>query len=607
MDLAEFQQLVREGELDCAANGPHYQRTVAAQALIGHAWALGLPIAGLLLIGLAIPLRSVLVLLLGLALLAIALPLLLRRPMAPAGEVLRREQAPDFFAALDHLRSTLGAPALHEVRLTDRFELSAHAIPSWGLYGPRQYGLVVGLPLLMALERRRALALLVHEYAHLRERGLAPAIYRLRQNWQGLYRALAQSTHPLTWPVRRFLAWYLPRFMARSFALAREEAFEGDRIARKLLSAEVLIAALKELEIKSAWLEEEYWPAHWKGALENEHPQGPMRTLRRALAEEAPERFARDALDKAWRRRSGPDDPLPVLHDRLEALLDGAKVERSIPVYSKNAASQMLGKSLQPLRERFDLRWCRAQSKAWTAQRELLLRLRARLAQLQEPDERLDAKHATELAELSLRLDPQADAIELYRRVLEIDRDHSGGLRGMAQAAREIDARASLACAEQLYRLYPEHRLWAARLAVQLLDKEPASSEPVRLWKARLQEVATIEHQSVIELNQGDWYEYTHPSDLSESERLALVLSLRREEAVAAAWIASKALRNADWRRCHVLVLDLPGMDSAAASACCQQLVAALPLPGLCRIGALQLGQDPEGSGALQALDLLRV
>lgn len=607
MDLAEFQQLVREGELDCAANGPHYRRSVLLQALIGHLWALGLPALGLLLIILSVPLRSWIPVLLGVLLLAIGLPLLMRRPQPPAGEVLRPSQAPEFFEALEKVSSTLGAPALHVVRITERFELSAHAIPSWGLYGPREYGLVVGLPLLFALERRRALALLVHEYAHLRAGSTPAGIYRLRQNWQGLHRTLGASKNPLGWPVRTFLAWYLPRFMAHSFALAREEAFEADRIAGKLLGPEVLVDAIKELEIKSAWLEEQYWPAHWHGALEHEHPQGPMRTLRRALAEEAPPRFSRDALDKAWRRRSGPDIPLPVLHDRLEALLGGAKVERSLPVPSKNAASQLLGKSLQALRERFDLRWCRAQSLAWQAQRDLLRKLQARRDQLQEDIAHLDARQALEFAELTLRLDPLADPIPLYRRVLEIDRDHGGGLRGMVEAAREIDPKGAMVCAEQLYRLYPEHRIWAARQALLMLDREPPSSEPVRLWRARLQEVVQLEQQSITELQQGDWYEHNHPADLNDAERLTLVLALRREEAVSAAWICSRNLRSSDWRRCHVLVLDLPGLDSAAAAACCQQLATSLPLPGLCRIGALQLGQDPERSGALMPLDLLRV
>jgi Zn-dependent protease with chaperone function len=39
-----------------------------------------------------------------------------------------------------------------------------------------------------------------------------------------------------------FLNWYFPRFVARTFALARQDEYEADRIAGKLLGSEVAAA-----------------------------------------------------------------------------------------------------------------------------------------------------------------------------------------------------------------------------------------------------------------------------------------------------------------------------------------------------------------------------
>ena len=90
---------------------------------------------------------------------------------------------------------------------------------------------------------------------------------------------------PVAAASQAFFHWYFPRFLAKTFALARQDEFEADRIAGKLVGREIAGAALTEIAIKSEWLDTAFWPLHWSAAAHNAQPVGPFAAMRTLLAD----------------------------------------------------------------------------------------------------------------------------------------------------------------------------------------------------------------------------------------------------------------------------------------------------------------------------------
>ena len=84
----------------------------------------------------------------------------------PDGVPLEREDAPALFEALDRIRQRIDGPAVHRIYLDSEFNASIRQLPRFGLFGGAVNHLSIGLPLLMALDRRRLLSVLAHEYGH---------------------------------------------------------------------------------------------------------------------------------------------------------------------------------------------------------------------------------------------------------------------------------------------------------------------------------------------------------------------------------------------------------------------------------------------------------
>ena len=618
MEQAEFQHLVRVSEQDCAADSARYRRAVGWFSALGYAWVLGTALLGLVLLGWALkaglsgPLRSWMlwVALAGGSLLLSALGALWLRLSPPEGLPVHREQAPQLFEALDRIRDKIQGPPIHELRVTEDFNAAIVQIPRWGLLGASVNYLVVGLPLLYALERRRALAVLAHEYGHLRggHGSFSAWIYRSRMAWGRLAERMAEDEGLTGAANRRFMAWYHPRFEAKSFALARQDEFEADRVAKRLVGADLMAAALKEIEIKGAWLRQAFWPQHWAQALHHELPLGPMQALAQGLLARPEPHFARQALGRAYKELPRFDDTHPVLRDRLDALSQQpAQPDRGLPPWSQDSAIKLLGAAALPLAEQFDAQWRRRHASAWKAHRRELLRWQDRLTALTTPTA-LPSRSAAQLleqAELTRRLQPGSDNRALFEAVLAQQPEHPQALRGLAFAQRDRDRRASLATASQLYAIGPAHQWWAARHMVALLEDPVDDAAALKLWRERLRQASALEDQAWDELWHTEWLDQCELPDLSDFEREDLVQALRDEEGVARAWIAGKRLKTFPWRRCYVLLLDLPGCGPEEAQQRCSDWSRQLPLPGPCIVGAPQMGVDmSRPPAALQALSL---
>jgi len=601
VDQADFVHMVRMSEHASAENSSAYRRSVAAFAALGYAWVLGCLAlaAGMVLWVLPQLLQGrfrfwmVWLLIAAVGLLWTSLRALWVRLEAPEGVEITALEAPELFEALERIRRKIKGPPIHKVWLNDEFNAGIQQVPRWGLLGGAVNHLTIGLPLLMALDRPRFLAVLAHEYGHLRgDHGrFAAWIYRTRLSWMRLNHSLADDEGPVAAATQAFMRWYFPRFCAKTFALARQDEYEADRIAGRLLGREVAAAALAEIEIRGAWLQAEFWGNHWCAAAGNPLPVGPYRSMRRRLAEPPDAAFANDALRQALKRLSSVDDTHPGLRDRIEAL-DAAP---TLPDWSRGNALALLGPEAKRWVAHFDKQWCRDNATEWKQHHAWLGRVRARAEALAASMAQASAAELVELARLQRHLDPRADVRRLYETALERSAEYPAALRGLVPCLPEDDRDGKLMLLHRLWEAGSSDRYWAARTALAELETPRLGLEhdaaAFKQWRKRLERAQESEERAWEELSGTPFFSQVTRHDLSAFELAELQAELARCAPVARCWLVRKNLREHPQRRAYLVFVDLPGMDDESRYHLCRSLERNLSLPGPAL--ALWAGESP--------------
>ena len=590
MDQADFVHMVRMSEIASAENSSAYRRSVAAFAALGYAWVLGCLVLALGMVAWALPpllegrfkFGFVMVLISGLTLLWTSLQALWLRSDAPDGVEITAVEAPALFEALERIRRKIKGPHIHHVYLNDEFNACIRQQPRYGLLGGAVNHLTIGLPLLMALDRQRFLAVLGHEYGHLRgDHGrFAAWIYRTRMAWMRMHQGLGDDGNVVAAASNAFMRWYLPRFAARSFALARQDEYEADRIAGRLVGREVAAAALIEIEVRGTWMERHFWERHWSKAADHPVPVGPYRSLRKRLARMPEPAFANDALRQALKRLSNVDDTHPGLRDRLESL----EAPPILPEWSGGSAMELLGDDAKRWIAHFDKQWCRDNASEWKQHHAWLAQVRERVHQLSAQQARNNADEMVELARLSRHLDPRALVQPLYELALQRSPGHAGALRGLVQSLPDADRQGKLQCLEQLWDGDGDSRWWAARTALAELETSRTGMEhdaaAYKQWRKRLERAQEAEDRAWEELSGASLFARAVRHDLSPFEQTELTTQLARYRNVSRAWLVRKQLREFPRRRAYLLFVELPGLEPDEGLALCHRLENSLSMPG---------------------------
>ena len=591
MDQADFVHLVRMSEHASADNSRAYRRSVAAFAALGYAWVLGCLLLAVGLVAWVLPqllhgrfkFWMVSLLIAAGGLLWVSLRALWVRLEPPDGVEVTALQAPELFDALARIRRKIKGPPIHKVWLNDEFNASIQQVPRYGLLGGAVNHLTIGLPLLMALDRPRFLAVLAHEYGHLRgDHGrFAAWIYRTRLSWMRLNHSLADDEGPVAAATQAFMRWYFPRFSAKTFALARQDEYEADRIAGKLLGRDVTAAALAEIEIRGAWLQAEFWGGHWSAAAGNPLPVGPYRSMRRRLAEPPDAAFANDALRQALRRISDVDDTHPGLRDRIEAL----DVAPTVPDWSRGTALGLLGPDAKRWVAHFDKAWCKDNATEWKQHHAWLERVRARAEALAAASTaQSSAAELVELARLKRHLDPRAPVRALLETALERSPEHPGALRGLVGCLPDDDRDGKIALLHRLWETGSGDRYWAARTALAELETPRLGMDhdaaAFKQWRKRLERAQESEERAWEELANTSFFSQITRHDLSEFELAELQAELARCAPLARCWLVRKNLREHPQRRAYLLFVELPTLDDDSRYHLCRALERNLSLPG---------------------------
>ncbi len=601
MERADFIHLVRLNEHACAHDSAAYRRKVALFAALGYAWVIGcfLVACALLFMTLDAALHGrfraghVWALIAAGGLLTASLRALWCRLEPPTGQVLTAADAPALFQALERIRKKIKGPPIHHVLLDAEFNASICQVPRYGLFGGAVNYLTIGLPMLLAIDRPRFLAVMAHEYGHLRgDHGKFVAwIYRTRLSWGRLAYSMRNDSGPFAALTQAFLRWYFPRFLAKTFALARQDEYEADKISGKLLGRDVAGAALAEIDLKGTWLQREFWRSHWSAAAQNPLPVGPFTAMRALLCLPLPEDFARESLRQSLRRISDLDDTHPVLRDRLEAL-DASKV---LPAWSAKPALELLGSKASQWLTHFDKQWCKDNATHWKQHYAYLSRVRARVDALSASLRTNSADQMAELGDLERRLSPRAEVRARYERAIQLSPSHAYGLRGLVQCLPDSAQAQRMDCLEQLFEHSAANRWWACGLAVALLEK-PAldgtlDATALRRWRERLKVANEAEDRAWEELTETPFFQSISRHDLSEFEQGELQSDLARCKPIYRTWLVRKNLKEFAYRRCYVLFVELPAMDDEERYDLCRSLERSLDLPG--QVMVLWAGHSP--------------
>lgn len=496
MDRAAFEALITRMEALAVRDPAAYRRRVFGLALVGYGY---LTLVVLVLLGLCLFFIASFVYLEALAIKLLFLvcgPLfLVLRSMwvrleTPAGEKVTRHTAPALFEMLDGLRRRLRTPALHHVLITSDFNAGVMQVPRLGLFGWHRSYLFIGLPLMKSLSIEQFRSVLAHELGHL-SRGHARAgnwIYRLRLIWQRLDAAFSDAPHWGSAPIRAFFRWYIPRFSATSFPLARANEYEADAAAIELTSARNAAQALTAVSIVGSYLSEKYWPKIHSAARELPQPAfAPYSEFIATAIQDVPAEELRTWQDAALAAKTSYDDTHPSLTDRLHAM--GAQPEFAPPL-SGNSAEQLLGAERARLESAFDAQWRERVAESWKqvhenarVQRLRITELRAEAAQGE-----LNEEKALELVNLEEDVgEGKAVALKLRRALV-------------AQYPESLPVRFSLA--RQL--LQAGDAEGVAPMEV-IIEKEPqaflSGAELLRdyYWRRKEMSVAMQWHQRLIE------------------------------------------------------------------------------------------------------------
>ena len=590
MERADFIHLVRLNEHASAEDSAAYRRSVAGFAALGYLWVVGcFALAVALLVwtlatmahGRIKGYHFILLITAG-GLLWTSLRALWLRLEPPHGKAITAADAPALFEALARIRKKTKGPAIDHVLLDSSFNASISQLPRLGLFGGATNYLTIGIPLLLAIDRPRFLAVMSHEYGHLRggHGQFAAWIYRTRLSWTKLEHGMRDDSGVIAVATQAFLRWYFPRFMAKTFALARQDEYEADRIAGKLLGRDVAGAALTEIAVKGQWLNTIFWPLHWGAAAKNPLPVGPFSAMRTLLSQPVAENFARDALRHSLVQLSDEDDTHPVLRDRLEAL----KVSKQLPVWSTRPALELLGTSATKWLAHFDSEWCKENASDWKLHHAYLQRVQVRIDTLSASLQRNNADEMAQLGDLKKRMDAKADVRSCYERALQITPGHAGALRGLVACLPESDLAARIQYLTQLFETSTANKWWACRTAVRMLEKSVAAGNPddktLKLWRDRMKQADQAEQRAWNEMTDTPCFHSIARHDLNDFERGEFESDMARCKPVHRAWLVRKALKEFAYRRCYILFIELPGMADEDRYQLCRSLERTLDLPG---------------------------
>lgn len=387
-----FHQLAQDAEFQLSVSPDSYKRKILLLGILGYAvigvlFALILTAIGgtiwLATLGtvlLVMLIKSKLIFLL-LAIVWFMFKAVWVKLAAPEGYELSKAEYPLLWQEVKALQKELRTPKIHRIVMVPEMNAAIAQTPRLGLFGWHKNTLVIGMELLLALSADEGKAVIAHELGHLSgaHAKFNGWVYRIRQSWLRIDDALQQQQSALTAPLRRFFSWYALTFSGYTFALARFNEYEADKISADIVDDKATASALCHSRLLGEALNSEFWPTLWQAA--DTAPTPPADTYLQLATFLRQRRVQADAdeLQQALTELADPDDTHPSLRQRLQAL----KHSQAVLLSSERSAGEaLLGDRLAALLQYYSELWQQAVSENWQQQHEDAQQANQTLAQL---------------------------------------------------------------------------------------------------------------------------------------------------------------------------------------------------------------------------------
>src|ERR1044072_5729663 len=238
MNEEKFASLISSLESFAAAKPGAYRLRVGLLAALGYIYLL--LVVGLLLVVVAATFyllrfnwAAIKIVWIPLALVGLVLLSLWITMPEPDGMTLTREQAPALFDLVNEVRKALDGPKIDHIMVSDEYNAYIAQIPQFGMFGWLRNYLVVGLPLMHALNPGEFRSVLAHEVGHLsgKHGRFSGWIYRLRQSWIEVLTNVERERNYMSFLFEPFIKWYAPYLNAYSFVLARAQEWQAGTVS----------------------------------------------------------------------------------------------------------------------------------------------------------------------------------------------------------------------------------------------------------------------------------------------------------------------------------------------------------------------------------------
>ncbi len=574
----DFVQRVEAQEQAAAEDPVAFRRQVAALSLLAVLWVWGGLLMGLALLAWAVLSfvgngfqgLQIFGFFGAMALLLSVLRLTRSDWVVPDGIHVPLAQCPRLLEALERIRQKIGGPPIHQLVITEAYDARIVQQVRLGGLLPARNHLLLGLPLAMAIDRPRLIAVIAQEYAHLRRNRnwLGAWIFRARRRLQALYNRLADARQMtrLGWINERFMRWYMPRWWAASFVVARQDELVADRLAARLVTKPLMGDALSEVAVRGRWCCEQFWTMHWLRAQELPSPMGPYSLMAGVMNHSMDVNWVYQAWKQEYQAAAGYRSTRPGLRERL----DNLGIPPGLTPMSSSNSLAWLGPQTDRWIELLDQRWCERHTSDWLAYHQILQTVRARAQALMPREPYLEADGLVELGWNMQLSEYLGDPLPFYKRALELEPDNHRALVACASRPLGLDLEDRLQYIEQAFDAIPSMRPYWSHLAHGVLDVLEADEEdggttrPLRADWDRRAEMAKVQLLAVREERQerGVLHQAKAYTELEKqlwpSELEVLQLHLAHCPRLRRAWLVARPLLSVRGSYALVLVLDRP-------------------------------------------------
>lgn len=567
----KFEKLAQKAEKEYQKNSKKYKNTIKLLMILGYGYLFLILAVLLSVVALSIFLaiktswfwlfliKKKLIIVLIFLIYVLFKALFIKIP-APQGHRLKTKHSPELFKQVEILRKNLKAPKIHEIIITSEFNAAICQTPRLGLIGWQKNSLILGLPLLMALNEKQTLAVIGHEMGHLAgdHSKFNGWIYRSRTSWMHIAMSLQNITGIVGWLFGRFMNWYAPYFSAYTFALARANEYEADDIAGQLTNAEDLASALTKTYVLPSLVIDSYWKSMERQAYSNDAiEQKPFTKLLDFIQEKKLDSTQVTlAINDCMREKTNYANTHPSLAERLKNLKMSPQFDFDIKHSTLNLWFQNSSKDIIEL---FDNQWQSNNQKAWrelnNQGKEALERLESLKAQTENNDRAMVLQNLTEQAHITHVLYGKSQSEALYKKIFEMDNQHPEACFYYgSQLVAQNDSKGV-----ELLKPLMEQESYIIPAGEILYDYFTKSEQKQQAEEVliNMEKKSDLDDQYLYEINTLSENDVISKDDLNDKEYSDLQKLMVNQDIAAHVWIAKKPLLSYPQERMHIIIYQL--------------------------------------------------